>query len=95
MTKRGPGTSDRADWPAWRDAVGALGVAEKRGPCVIIDTNGDLGQWTGPSPGDGDGTPGLGEPRLLIHPVLDYRRNEFRDDATIMVRERRPRSQPG
>jgi membrane protein len=28
-------------------------------------------------------------------PVLDYRRNEFRDDATIKVRERRRRGQPG
>jgi membrane protein len=28
--------------------------------------------------------------RLLIHAILGYQRNEFRDDATIMVLERRP-----
>jgi len=58
--------------------------------CGIIVTNGDLGQWTGPSPGDGDGTPGLGEPRLLIHAILDHQESELRDDATIILLQWRP-----
>jgi membrane protein len=45
--------------------------------------------------GDGGGTPAFGELRLLIHAVPDYQRNEFRDDATIMVLDGRPPGQPG
>jgi membrane protein len=41
------------------------------------------------------GQPASGELRLLIHAILIYQRNEFRDDATIMVLERRPSRSTG
>jgi membrane protein len=41
------------------------------------------------------GQPASGELCLLIHAILSYQRNEFRDDATIMVLERRPSRSTG